>query len=434
MLTDLACRRAAPRATAYKLSDALGLYLYVLPSGYRSWRWRYRFAGKEKLIVFGPYPAVTLAKARQLREEAARTLRDGIDPSISKRQRAAAQAAAADATFERIARDWHRSQLPMWSPRYASNTLNNLVNDVFPKIGRLPISAVTTPLVLEVLRPIERRGAVESAHRTRQRISEVFARAIALGLVERDPAAVTRRALTRKPKGKFPAVRTIEQARQVLLATEQQPAHPLTKLASRLLALTAVRSATLRLAEPHEFEDLDGPEPIWRVPASKLKLGVEHKRDPAFEFIVPLSRQAVEVVKVAIGFSAGGFEGLIFRSVRQPRRPISDSTLSKGYREAGFSGVHVPHGWRSTFSTIMNERAEEAGRVGDRAIIDLMLAHVPSGVEAAYNRASFMRRRREIAQEWADLLAVDLPPPEQLLYGKRQSGWRRRVDDGALAP
>jgi integrase len=139
-------------------------------------------------------------------------------------------------------------------------------------------------------------------------------------------------------------------------------------------------------------------------------------------------------VKVAITLSRGGVEGYIFRSVRQPRRPLSDSTLSKSYREAGFSGVHVPHGWRSTFSTIMNERAKEAGREGDRAVIDLMLSHVPSGVEAAYNRAAYMPRRREIAQEWADLLSVDLPPPEQLLYGKRQSGWRRRVDDGALAP
>ncbi|MBY9063226.1 integrase arm-type DNA-binding domain-containing protein [Sphingomonas yunnanensis] len=142
------------------------------------------------MLTFGPYPGISLARARQLREDASRSLRDGIDPSVRKRQRVAAQVAETQATFELIARDWHRSQRPVWFERYASTILNSLVNDVFPKIGKSPVSAVTTPLVLEVLRPIEARGAVETAHRTRQRISEVFARAIALGLAQTDPAAV----------------------------------------------------------------------------------------------------------------------------------------------------------------------------------------------------------------------------------------------------
>jgi integrase len=123
-------------------------------------------------------------------------------------------------------------------------------------------------------------------------------------------------------------------------------------------------------------------------------------------------------VKVAMGFS--GKAALIFRSVRHPRRPISDSTISKAYRDAGFAGVHVPHGWRSTFSTVMNERAAVADRISDRAIIDLMLAHIPEGVEAAYNRASYMPRRRQLAQEWADLLTQDLVDPVELLTGPRR--------------
>jgi integrase len=415
MLTDVACRKAAAKAKPYKLGDAGGLYLYVLPSGYKSWRWKFRFAGKEKRLVFGPYPSVSLSEAREMRDDAARVLRKGEDPAVSKRQRAAEQAVAAGSTFEAVALEWHQSQTPIWSKRHADLVLSSFENDVFPRIGKLPVATITTPLVLEVLRPIEARGAVETAHRVRQRISEVFARAIGAGLVTADPAAVTRRALGAKRKGKFPAARTLEVARSVLTKTEEQPGHPLTKLASRLMALTASRSAPVRLAERHEFEGLDGPEPIWRIPAAKMKLGIERKRDDAFEFIVPLSRQAVATIEVAIGFSGATAPGYIFRSVRSARRPISDSTLSKAYREAGFSGVHVPHGWRSSFSTIMNELVKERGDDGDRAVIDLMLAHVPPGVEADYNRAAYMPRRRALAQEWADLLMKDLPGPDRLL-------------------
>ena len=283
----------------------------------------------------------------------------------------------------------------------------------------MPIDSVTTPLVLQVLRPIEQRGAIETAHRVRQRISEIFARAIASGIATNDPATVAARALSKVKKGKFPAVRTVDAARTVLRTVEAQPGHPLTKLASRLLALTAVRSGVLRMAEPKEFEDLDGANPIWRIPAAKMKLVLERKEDAAFEFIVPLARQSVALVKLAMEFT-GAHQPLIFRSVRHPRKPISDSTVSKAYREAGFSGLHVPHGWRSTYSTIMNELAAVENRVGDRPIIDLMLAHVPEGVEAAYNRAAYMPRRRELAQEWADMLVQGLVPAEALLTGLRQ--------------
>ena len=419
MLTDVACRKAAPKDKAYKLADSNGLYLYVLPSGYRSWRWKYRFGGKEKRVVFGPYPDVSLIEAREFRTEAARSVRRGIDPSIEKRQRGAAAIARAGATFEQLARDWHESQKSVWSPRHAEDVLHRFEQDVFPRLGKMPIADITPPIVLEVLRVVEKRGAIETSRRLRQRISEVFAQAIATGIAISDPAAGLARALKKPRKGKFPAVRTVEQAQELLKTTEAQAGHPLTKLASRLLALTAVRSGVLRLAEPREFEGLDGKEPIWRIPAAKMKLVLERKEDHGFEFIVPLSRQAVATVKVAMSFSGSG--PLIFRSVRHPRRPISDSTIGKAYRDAGYSGIHVPHGWRSTFSTVMNELAEEKNRVGDRAIIDLMLAHVPAGVEAAYNRAAYMPRRRELAQEWSDMLLDGFPPPYTLLDGPRRA-------------
>ncbi|RZF64260.1 DUF4102 domain-containing protein [Sphingomonas populi] len=436
-LSALACQKAAPREKPYKLSDGKGLYLEVLPSGVKSWRWKYRIGPKEKRLVFGTFPDVKLSEARELREDAARQLRQGIDPSVHKVQRAAEHVARAGSTFETVARDWYASQAPAWSKRYAKIVIDSLEKDVFPKIGKLPIRDVTTPLVLKVLRPIEQRGAVETAHRVRQRISEVFALAVGSGIADGDPAAIAGKALGKVRKRQFPAVRSIEAAREVLEVTEAQPGHPLTKLASRLLALTSVRSQIVRGAIRSEFEDLDGAEPLWRVPAARMKLIQERKDDPAMEFLVPLSRQAVAVLRAAMTLSNGP---LIFRSVRLARNPISDATISKVYREAGLSGKHVPHGWRSTFSTIMNELAEAKNRVGDRAIIDLMLAHVQQGVEATYNRAAYMPRRREIAQEWADMLTEGLAPPESLLDGPRQRpnpashGERGRGHGAAGAP
>ena len=184
-----------------------------------------------------------------------------------------------------------------------------------------------------------------------------------------------------------------------------------TKLASRLLALTAVRPGVVRLAERQEFEALKGPEPLWRIPAAKMKLLAEHKADNRFDFLVPLASSAVTVVEAAMQKSA--HPRFIFPGANRTG-PISDSTLSQLYLDAGYRGRHVPHGWRATFSTIMNERAAEQERWGDREIIDLMLAHVKGDIEAKYNRAAYMPRRRQIAKEWAELLDVGLKDPHAL--------------------
>ncbi len=417
MLTDIACRRAQPRAKPYKMADARGLYLEVLTSGTKSWRWKYRIGGKEKRLVFGVYPEISLQEAREAREVAARSLRQGIDPSVERLQRSAAQVAKMENTFMAVALGWHASQSAIWAPRHAASVKRSLETDVFPALGRLPIADVTTPLVLKVLRDVEHRGSADVAQRVRQRISDVFIRAIAGGIATSNPAADTGKALGRVRHGNYPAVTTIRAARELLQTVEAAPGYPLTKLASRLLALTAVRSGVLRVTEAHEFEDLDGTAPLWRIPAAKMKLGQEQRNDASFEFVVPLAHQAVEVVKTAIAFS--GKDALLFRSIRMPRRPITDNTIGKAYREAGYAGVHVPHGWRSTFSTTMNRLAAEENRVGDRDIIELMLAHIDGSVAAIYNRYAYMPRRREIAQEWADMLSDGLVAPAQLLEGRR---------------
>lgn len=413
MLSDIRCRGAQPRDKPYKLADAGGLYLYVRPTGSRSWRLKFRIAGKEKMLTIGPYPEVGLKEARDARDSARRLLRGGIDPAVDRKQRSAVAATQANDTFEAIARDWHGQRERTWAKRYARQVLDRLESDIFPALGPVPIRAITAPMVLAAIRAVERRGAIELAHRVRQHVSGVFIYAIGAGLASDDPAHIVRSALVPVVKRLQPAFVKLEDARRALRRIEREPGYRVTRLASRLLALTAVRSGVLRHAAPAEFEGLDGPAPLWRIPASKMKLTRERKEDAAYEFVVPLSAQAVDVVRVALRLAGTG--QLLFPSIRSLHRPISDSTVSKLYRSAGFAGAHVPHGWRATFSTVMNERAAAGNRVGDRAIIDLMLAHVQEGVEAAYNRAAYMPRRRELAQEWADLLLHGFPPAEALL-------------------
>lgn len=420
MLRDLDCKNAKGREKAYKLADSHGLYLFVTPKGHRSWRWNYRYTGKGGTQTLGSYPDMSLADARIARAELDKLRRNGVDPAKASQQARVAHADAEAATFETIARSWHSKRLHTWTEVHAANIMKGLEREFFPHFGHLPIRQVTAKMIHLALQPIEQRGAIDRAHRMRQFISSIFEFAIASDLAEHDPAAKLKGALQPKKKnGRQPALRTIEEAQALLRAAEAAPAHPLTKLASRMLAVTAVRSGSLRHAEPHEFEGLDTDQPIWRIPALKMKLDISQKQQEAFEFEVPLPPQAVEIVKVAMQLAPGA--RYVFPSTRFPNKPMSENAISTMYRRLPkFGSRHVPHGWRSTFSTIMNERAQEREQAGDRAIIDLMLAHKPVGVEAAYNRASFKPRRRQIAQEWADLLLGALPPVSSLLEGPRR--------------
>lgn len=413
MLTDAACRLARPGPSDRKLTDGGSLYLLVKTTGTKSWRWKYRYGKKEKQLVIGQYPAVTLAQARRARDAARIELSQGIDPGEAKRQAKARASLGALDSLEEVARAWHEGKKATLTPLYARQIMDRLEADVFPQIGRLPIGDITPPMVLAMIRKVERRGAASMAHRVRMHLSEVFVWAIASGLAETDPAAIIRKALVPVKRRLRPAVIRIADARNVLKASDKvEGAWWATRLASRLLALTAARPGVVRLAERSEFEGLDGAEPLWRIPAEKMKLTAARKEDATFEFIVPLSRQAVAVVKAAMAASLS--TNWLFPGAQGWKKPISDSTLSKHYREAGYTDQHVPHGWRSTFSTIMNERAAIDDRDRDREIIDLMLAHMQKGVEPIYNRYRYMPRRRELAQDWADMLIVDLPEPETL--------------------
>jgi integrase len=434
MLTDTAVKKAEPRDKPYKMADAGGLYLYVAATGSKSWRMKFRLHGKEKLLTFGPYPDVKLAEARERRDAARRQIRDHIDPSGARKraQEAKEQQKVEDAkliTFETAARTWHDLQRGRWAPVHADDVITSLERDVFPAFGGRPLAAVDAPMILKALRVVEDRGAIETAKRLRQRISAVFCYAISEGIMPAgaaDPAAVVGKALKPLPKkGKQPAITDVDEARKVLIAAEASGASPITKLASRLLALTQSRPGMIRGAEWSEFTGIDwegdtyGPFlPLWTIPAQRMKLVLDLKEEQAFEHVVPLSWQAVDVLRAVRRLTSRN--RLVFPGQRHSHKPLSENAIGYLYNRVGFHGRHVPHGWRSSFSTSMNALAKRLRR-DDSDVIELMLAHVPENkVKAAYDRAGHMERRRELSQEWSDMLMESMAGANSLLEGPRR--------------
>lgn len=398
MLTNAAVKAARARASAYKIADERGLHLFVAPTGRKSFRWRFRFAGQEQLLTIGQWPDISLDAARARAEAAREQLGRGVDP----------RTAPAVMTFERAARAWHAQQLAGWTAVHAADVLASLEADVFPAIGVDELDAIDAPAVLRIVRAIEQRGAIQTARRVRQRISDVFALAVSEGWAQADPAAIVGRALARAPAARHhPALTTIEEARELLAAAELVDAGAAVKLGSRFLALTAVRLAAVRGARWCEIEDLDGDAPVWRIPAARMKLAATKKLDSGNDHLVPLAPAAVAVLRAARAiptFPCGHDDSPIFPG--RFGQILGEGTINALYRRTRFAGRHVVHGWRATFSTVMNER-----RPGDRGVIDQALAHVlkhedgtTAKVEGAYNRAQHLAPRRRIFEEWAEIL------------------------------
>lgn len=414
MLTDTKVRTAKPRPKPYKLADANRLFLLVAPGGGKLWRWNYTYDGKNKTMAFGAYPLVSLADARGKRDEAYTLLCEGRDPAVAKKMKIDANLEASRQTFERVAREWHGNAKAQWARVHAADVIRSLERDVFPTIGDMPIGQVTPPLVLGVLREVEARGSIETAKRIRQRISHVFIYGIAQGIVQSDPAEKLGKILKPLRKGRQPAITELLPLRQMIIAAEGDYARPITRLALRLLALTAVRPSELRGARWDEFEDLNDKLPLWRIPASRMKGDLARKDELNGDHLVPLTPQCLAVLRALWPLTGEG--DLVFPSNRHTHRPMSENAIGYLLNRAGYHGHHVPHGFRAAFSTIMNEWAERDGKDHDRQVIDLMLAHVPTAkVEGVYNRAAYMPRRRELATIWADMLSEGLPDPAALL-------------------
>ena len=434
-LTSSDVKNAKPASEAYNLTDSGGLSLQISARGTKTWHYRYRHKGCPKLLTLGRYPDVGLAAARLARDEARLVVASGRDPSWERKRERQEDLRGAEATFRRLGDEWLADHEPLWSTANATRVRHRFERDVYPAFGQVPISEIEATDILRVLRKIEARGSVETAKRVRGYIRAVFARAKGERLV---PATMLveidelRDALKTARRGhRQPALTTVPALLELQQCIDQSTSTLLVKLASRLLSLTVVRTGVLRTAPWSEFEGIDWDQPdapcekaVWRVSAARMKLEVEDKLNPAFGHDVPLSTQAVAVLRTIRILSGSG--ELLFPHAKTWREPMTDAAISGMYkRMAGgrFKNRMVPHGWRSAFSTIMNERAAELERDGDRMLIDIILSHVPPGVSAsewAYNRARFIKPRAALLQAWANIISAGLTDPMNLLIQRER--------------
>ena len=415
LITDTAARQAKSRPTACKLFDSGGLYLLVTPAGGKWWRFKYRFGGKEKLLSVGTYPEVGLRQARGARDEARKLLSAGRDPGAERKAAKTALTREKAGSFEAVAREWFGKFSANWVPAHAATINRRLERDVFPWLGARPVDEIAAPDVLAVLRRVESRGALETAHRINQICGQVFRYAIATGRAQRDLSADLRGALPPALERHHAALTKPADVAALLRAIAGYQGSFVVRCALRLAPLVFVRPGELRKAE---WSEIDLEEATWRIPAAKMKMRTEH--------LVPLSRQSVEILRELHPLT--GNARYIFPGARTISRPMSENAITAALRRMGYSREEMTgHGFRTLASTLLNEMGWSADA------IERQLAHAERDeVRGAYNRAEYLAERRRMMQSWADYLdrlaaggsvAPSAPLREQML----SSGPTRQV-------
>lgn len=385
-----------PTDKPYTLADEKGLYLQVTPSGGKLWRMKYRFSGKEKLLAFGKYPEVSLAEARDRRDEARKLLAAGTDPGEHRQAVKLAKAAEGCNTFEAVARQWHAKVKASLVPEYAQKILRSLEMDVFPAIGKRPIAEIRPPEMLAMLRKIEARGTLETLKRVRQRCADVFTFAIASGLRETEnPVAGLEKTLQTAKVRHHPALHARHLPdffTRLEIVRISQPV----KQAIQLAILLFLRPGELRSARWPEI-DLDSA--TWIVPGERDRergmTGMKMKE----AHVVPLSRQAVEIFRQLQPYSGSG--ELVFPNRNDPTRPMSNGTVNSALRAMGYAGDEVTgHGFRATAASALAEMGFR------KEVIDRQLAHKERNqVLSAYiHQAEYLEERRVLMQTWADYI------------------------------
>jgi integrase len=404
-LTDTAIRKAKPGDKPRKITDERGLYLLINPTGSRLWRFKYRHAGKEKLLALGTYPDVSLADARERRNEARKLIAAGIDPSAKRKAEKIAGAERGANSFEIVAREWFEKYRPNWANSHAEKVIRRLERDVFPWLGNRPIAEITPPQLLTCLRRIEARGVLETAHRALQNCGQVFRYAIATGRAERDPTPDLRGALPPWKAEHFPAVTEPAALGEILRTIDTYSGGLVVRCALRLLPMIFVRPGELRTMR---WCDVDLETREWRYTVTKTNTS----------HVVPLARQAVAVLhdlQALTGRHEYAFSG------RTPRRPMSDAAMNAGLRALGVPRETLtPHGFRAAARTILDEV------LGFRPdLIEHQLAHAVRDANGrAYNRTAHLPERRKMMQTWADYLEK-IKAGGQVLTLRKASGGSR---------
>jgi len=388
-LTDPAIRNAKPTEKTQKLFDGGGLYLEVAPSGGKWWRLKYRFVGKEKRLSLGTYPDVTLKEARERRDSARKLLSDGIDPSAHRKSKKAAQVVLSANTFEAIGREWISRHMSKKAASHCNKVTRRLEREAFPYLGKCPISEITAPEILAVVRRIEARNHLETAHRVLQHIGQVIRYAVATGRAESDPTQALRGALPSATVKHMAAPTDPDKVAEVLRMVDAFAGGPVVGAALRLLPLLFVRPGELRTMR---WEQIDFESKEWRYTTSKTKT----------EHLVPLSKQALAILEDLQPLTGHLPGGWVFPGGRSPKNAMSDAAINAAYRRLGIDTRNelTGHGWRACARTLLHE---QLGYVPE--IIEHQLAHaVPDALGRAYNRTRFIEQRKKMMQAWADYL------------------------------
>lgn len=402
-LTDAEARTAKPTHKTYRLADANGMYLEVSPRGAKYWRWKYRFAGKEKRLALGLYPTVSLSEARRARDEARMQLADGIDPGEARKAEKRTARLNSENCFEAVAREWHARYAPNWTDGYSQKVLRRLSLYAFPWLGGRPIAELEAVEVLDALRRVEKRGKLETAHRLRVNIGQVMRYAVATARAKRDVTVDLRGALAPIQTKHFAAITDPTELGHLLRAIDSYTGTFPVLCALKLSPLLFQRPGELRQAEWSEF-DLDSA--TWEVPSIRMKR-VKTAKLRGAAHIVPLSNQAVAVLCELQALTGSG--RYLFPSARTADRPMSDNALNAALQRLGYDNeMMTGHGFRATARTILDEVLNVP-----IVVIEAQLAHtVRDPLGRAYNRTSHLPQRRKMMQLWADYIGVLKSPSD----------------------
>lgn len=388
-LTDPKIRQVKPKEKTFKIADEKGLYLEVRPNGSKYWRHKYRFAGKEKLLSHGVYPEVSLAEAREKREEARRLLRDGVDPSRLRQATKNHAKKEATNTFATIAAEWYEKQRPTWAKTTADKRHQLIKNDLSSWLGATPVNQIDTHDLLAVLQRIEDRGAIDTAHNARQVLNQIFRYAKQTRRVTENPALDLQGALRPKATKHRPAITDPVELGKLLTAIDRYQGTHVVRCLLRLCPLLFQRPKEMITIK---WAELDLDAAIWHIPADKMKMGIAHD--------VPLSEQSLAILKDLQPLT--GSRTYVFPNARNPRSHATPATINSALQKMGYDTKtqHCAHGFRATARTLLDEV------MGYRLEwIEQQLAHkVRDSLGRAYNRTKHLPQRVEMMQAWADYL------------------------------
>jgi integrase len=378
-----------------KHADGSGMYLLVKASG-KYWRMDYRHMDKRKTLALGVYPDVTLLKARKRRAEARELLADGRDPGEAKKETSTALLAASKNTFESVAREFHQVKAEGWSQGHADKWLSGMVTYLFPALGKKPIASITAPMLLVVLRLVEKRGIFETVHTLKQCAGQVFRYGIQTGRCERNQAADLQGALKPVIPRNFSAIVNPVEAGAFMRAVDGYSGHPCTRVALALSALIFQRPGNVSAME-WAWVDLDAA--MIAIPSNSMKRTVHAKLNGSPHY-VPLSRQSLALLREIQPLTGSG--RFVFPSLRTSNSPMSNMTMNAAMRRMGYTTEEMTsHGFRAMARTLIKQELPGS----DSEVIEAQLAHGKSGpLGSAYDRADYMQARREMMQRWADYL------------------------------